>query len=383
MTDRDDKIEEVASNMEKELTLVGSTAIEDQLQDDVDGTIKFMREAGIRVWVLTGDKIETAINIGFSCKLLTNEMQQYLIDGVNEMAVLDQISEHRKNQINTEGMQDSATVVAGDSLFKIMANERIKENFLQLATKSKVLIACRMSPKQKADIVTMIQEHSPEVTTLSIGDGANDVNMINAAHIGVGISGLEGQQATSASDYAIGEFKFLKTLLFYHGREDYRRNCYLVNYTFYKNIFFVMPHFFMAFYSMASGVSFYEKWLYQIFNIFFSGIPIMVYCLIDEEHPRKDLLSKPDLYKIGLKNYCFTTKLFWFKWVLYGIFQAGVLFYVSFLSFGYSPQVPGGDIGDIWVEGTFIYGAVCIIVNLKIMYDGNTHTFASMFLIWA
>lgn len=147
MTDRDDKIEEVASNMEKELTLVGSTAIEDQLQDDVDGTIKFMREAGIRVWVLTGDKIETAINIGFSCKLLTNEMQQYLIDGVNEMAVLDQISEHRKNQINTEGMQDSATVVAGDSLFKIMANERIKENFLQLATKSKVLIACRMSPK--------------------------------------------------------------------------------------------------------------------------------------------------------------------------------------------------------------------------------------------
>lgn len=89
-------------------------------------------------------------------------------------------------------MQDSATVVAGDSLFKIMANPRIKENFLQLATKSKVLIACRMSPKQKADIVRMIQEHSPNATTLSIGDGANDVNMINAAHLGVGISGLEG-----------------------------------------------------------------------------------------------------------------------------------------------------------------------------------------------
>jgi len=89
-----------------------------------------MREADIRVWVLTGDKIETAINIGFSCKLLTNEMQQYLIDGSNESAVLDQISEHRKNQINTEGITDSATIVAGDSLFKIMANERIKENFL-------------------------------------------------------------------------------------------------------------------------------------------------------------------------------------------------------------------------------------------------------------
>lgn len=147
MTDRDDKIEEVASEMERGFTLIGSTAIEDKLQDDVDGTIKFMREAGIRVWVLTGDKIETAINIGFSCKLLTNDMQQYLIDGSNEQAVLEQISEHRKNQINTEGITDSATIVAGDSLFKIMANERIKENFLRLSTKSKVLIACRMSPK--------------------------------------------------------------------------------------------------------------------------------------------------------------------------------------------------------------------------------------------
>jgi magnesium-transporting ATPase (P-type) len=130
MTERDERIEEVASEMERGFTLVGSTAIEDQLQDDVDGTIKFMREAGIRVWVLTGDKIETAINIGFSCKLLTNDMQQYLIDGANESAVLDQISEHRKNQINSEGLTDSATIVAGDSLFKIMANERIKENFL-------------------------------------------------------------------------------------------------------------------------------------------------------------------------------------------------------------------------------------------------------------
>lgn len=263
-----------------------------------------------------------------------------------------------------------------------MANDRIKENFLQLATKSKVLIACRMSPKQKADIVRMIQEHSPDATTLSIGDGANDVNMINAAHIGVGISGLEGQQASSASDYAIGEFKFLKVLLFYHGREDYRRNCYLVNYTFWKNIFFVMPHFFMAFYSFASGVSFYEKWLYQIFNIFFAGVPIMVYSLIDEQYPRRELLSNPEHYKIGPKNYCFTTRQFWIKWVLYGIIQAAVLFYVSFLSFGYSPQVPGGDIGDIWVQGSFIYGAVTIIVNLKIMYDGHTHTFISLFILW-
>lgn len=93
----------------------------------------------------------------------------------------------------------------------------------------------------------------------------------------------------------------------------------------------------MAFYSMASGISFYEKWLYQIFNIFFSGVPIMVYSLLDEEHPREVLLSNSDYYRIGPKNYCFSSQQFWAKWVFYGVAQAGVLFYVSFLSFGDSP----------------------------------------------
>lgn len=154
-----------------------------------------------------------------------------------------------------------------------------------------------------------------------------------------------------------------------------------MNYTFYKNIFFVMPHFFMAFYSMASGLSFYEKWLYQIFNIFFSGVPIMVYSLLDEEHTREQLLSNSDYYKIGPKNYCFTSSQFWTKWVFYGIVQAAVLFYVTFISFGMSPQYPGGGVGDIWVAGSFVYGAVSVIVNLKIAYDGNSHTFISLFIV--
>ena len=107
-------------------------------------------------------------------------------------------------QINSEGLRSSATIVAGESLFKIMNNDRIKHQFIKLACSSSVLIACRMSPKQKADIVRMIKKAKPDSVTLAIGDGANDVNMITAAHIGVGISGVEGQQAVSASDYAIG-----------------------------------------------------------------------------------------------------------------------------------------------------------------------------------
>lgn len=204
MSKRDEKMAEVADRLERDYVLIGATAIEDKLQEDVDKAIHAMKKAGIKVWVLTGDKVETAINIGYSCHLLNEKMELYVIDGKSRTDCLSQIADSRKNQINSEGLRSSGTVVSGDSLFKIMSSERITKQFLKLACSSAVLIACRMSPKQKADIVRLIQRHDPKTITLAIGDGANDVNMITAAHIGVGISGVEGQQAVSASDYAIG-----------------------------------------------------------------------------------------------------------------------------------------------------------------------------------
>lgn len=193
MVKRDDRMAEVQDKLEQNFELLGATAIEDKLQDEVDKAISAMKKAGIRVWVLTGDKVETAINIGYSCQLLNEKMETYIIDGKNKSECLMQIADSRKMQINSEGLRTSATVVAGDSLFKIMSSERITKQFLKLACSSSVLIACRMSPKQKADIVRLVQKYHPAAITLSIGDGANDVNMITAAHIGVGISGVEGQ----------------------------------------------------------------------------------------------------------------------------------------------------------------------------------------------
>lgn len=213
-----------------------------------------------------------------------------------------------------------------------MSSERITKQFLKLACSSSVLIACRMSPKQKADVVRLVQKYHPKVITLAIGDGANDVNMITAAHIGVGISGVEGQQAVSASDYAIGQFKFLKNLLFVHGRESYRKNSYLVCYTFYKNVLFVFPQFWYGFYSAFSGQVFYEKWIYQIFNIIFTAYPVMIFALFDYQFNKTKLMAEPKHYKIGLKNLCFTTWIFW-KWIFYGVFQSAVVYFASFLTF--------------------------------------------------
>ena len=138
-----------------------------------------------------------------------------------------------------------------------------------------VVLACRVSPKQKAEIVRMMRDRNPNKTTLAIGDGANDVNMITAAHIGIGIRGLEGQQAARAADYSISQFRFLKNLLFIHGREAYRRNSYAICYMFYKNILETVPVFMFGIFSLFSSTMIYNGILYMSFNLFFTALPII------------------------------------------------------------------------------------------------------------
>jgi len=209
-------------------------------------------------------------------------------------------------------------VVAGDSLLKITANERIQAEFLDLCSGATSVLCCRVSPKQKAEVVMMIRKEHPGVTTLAIGDGANDVNMITSAHVGVGISGLEGQQATRASDFSIGQFRFLKNLMFVHGRECYRRNSYLIAYNFYKNVVFVFPLFFFGFFSLFSGTSFYSPTLYDQYNIFFTSIPIMWFGIFDFEFAKKQFLDNYNHYKIGFQDEEFNKFVFW-RWITYAV----------------------------------------------------------------
>jgi len=202
-----------------------------------------------------------------------------------------------------------------------------------------------VSPKQKAEIVTMVRHNNPQFTTLAIGDGANDVNMITAAHVGVGISGLEGQQAARSSDYSIGQFKFLKNLMFVHGREAYRRNSYLISYMFYKNVLFVFPMFLFGIYSIYSGSSIYDAYLYQLYNVFFTGAPIMWFGMMDFEHEKEEFLKNPKHYNIGLKNQLFNKFVFW-RWIAYGMWQGALIFFVGFFTIDYinSTEVGASDI---------------------------------------
>lgn len=210
------------------------TAIEDQLQDQLQETIECIRRAGIKLWVLTGDKVETAIEIGYASKLLSPSMKLIVIETADELAAQPQ----PQDPTQTYGL-----VLTGHSLIDILNSNELKTKIMRIAEHCESVVCCRVSPSQKKDVVNLVKEAKPHVSTLAIGDGANDVSMITAAHVGVGIQGVEGKQASRASDYAIGEFKILRGLLFLYGRECYRRNANTILYNFYKNIVLVFPQF--------------------------------------------------------------------------------------------------------------------------------------------
>ena len=190
--------------------------------------------------------------------------------------------------------------------------------------------------------------------------------MIVAAHIGIGIRGVEGQQAARASDYAIGEFKFLRNLLFVHGRECYRKNSHLVLYNFYKNLICVIPQFWYGFYNFFSGTALYNPYLYQSFNIFFASLPIIVYAIFDSEFTQKTLLATPKLYEVGVKDKLFNAREFWW-WVGFAIFQSSILCYFSYIpleSFGLDSS---GRMEGFWFSGSFVFTLVIVLVNLKVI----------------
>lgn len=245
---RAEELDKAAELLEKEMYLLGATAIEDRLQDGVPETIHTLQEAGIKVWVLTGDRQETAINIGMSCKLISEDMTLLIVNEETAAATRDNIQK-KLDAIRTQGdatiaLDTLALVIDGKSLTYALEKD-LEKNFLDLAVMCKAVICCRVSPLQKALVVKLVKRNLKSIL-LAIGDGANDVSMIQAAHIGVGISGMEGLQAARSADVAIGQFRYLRKLLLVHGAWSYHRISKVILYSFYKNITLYMTQFWVS-----------------------------------------------------------------------------------------------------------------------------------------
>ncbi|XP_009945392.1 PREDICTED: probable phospholipid-transporting ATPase VB [Leptosomus discolor] len=349
---RDELLMETAQHLETKLTLLGATGIEDRLQDGVPDTIEALREAGIQIWVLTGDKQETAVNIAYSCKLLNQRDTVFTINTENketcESLLNLTLEEVRKNYevektrrkffgiipasfSASEGPSPEFGLVIDGQTLNIIFQGGLEKKFLELTKHCRSVLCCRSTPLQKSMVVKLVRRQL-KAMTLSIGDGANDVSMIQAADVGVGISGQEGMQAVMASDFAISRFKHLKKLLLVHGHWCYARLAKMVIYFFYKNVSYVNLLFWYQFFCGFSGSTMIDYWQMIFFNLFFTSMPPLLFGVLDRDVSAETLLGLPALYKNGQNSEIYKLSTFIIT-MLDAFYQSLICFFVPYLTY--------------------------------------------------
>ncbi|KAL0581270.1 phospholipid transporting ATPase [Marasmius crinis-equi] len=320
---RDDEIDKANELIEHSLQILGATALEDKLQE--------------------GDKLQTAIEIGYSCNLLKNDMDLMIISaetaeqarsqieaGLNKIAsVLGPPNLNDNKRGFVPGAQASfAVVIDGDTLRHALAPE-LKPLFLALGTQCETVICCRVSPAQKALTVKLVKE-GRNAMTLSIGDGANDVAMIQEANIGCGLLGLEGSQAAMSADYAFGQFRFLTKLLLVHGRWSYQRVADMHSNFFYKNVIWTFAMFWYLPFNNFDATYLYQYTFILLYNLVFTSLPVIVLGAFDQDVNAKAALAFPQLYVRGIRGLEYTRAKFW-AYMCDGLYQSAVVFFIPYL----------------------------------------------------
>ncbi|KAK9271574.1 hypothetical protein L1049_001935 [Liquidambar formosana] len=397
--DRDVLVDEAADKIERDLILLGATAVEDKLQKGVPECIDKLAHAGIKLWVLTGDKMETAVNIGYACSLLRQGMKQIVItldspdihalekqgdkDAIakaSRESVTGQFREG-KSQLSSanESSVESALIIDGESL-DFALDKNLESSFLELANDCASVICYRSSPKQKARVTRLVKMGTGK-TTLAIGDGANDVGMLQEADIGVGISGVEGMQAVMASDYAIAQFRFLERLLLVHGHWCYRRIAMMICYFFYKNIAFGFTLFWFEAYASFSGQAAYNDWYMSFYNVFFTSFPVIALGVFDQDVSARLCLKYPVLYQEGIQNKLFSWPRI-LGWMFNGVISSIIIFFITTNSIIPQSFRKDGQVVDFEVLGATMYTCVVWVVNCQMALSVNYFTWIQHFFIW-
>ncbi|XP_076865948.1 putative phospholipid-transporting ATPase IIB isoform X2 [Brachyhypopomus gauderio] len=320
--DRALKVGAVVESLEREMELLCVTGVEDQLQADVRPTLELLRNAGIKIWMLTGDKLETATCIAKSSHLVSRSQDIHVFRPVSTRgeAHLELNAFRRKH--------DCALVVSGDSLEVCL--RYYEHEFVELACQCPAVVCCRCSPTQKAQIVRLLQQHTDN-RTCAIGDGGNDVSMIQAADCGIGIEGKEGKQASLAADFSITQFKHIGRLLMVHGRNSYKRSAALGQFVMHRGmIISAMQAVFSSIFYFAS-VPLYQGFLMVGYATIYTMFPVFSLVLDQDVKPEMALLY-PELYKDLTKGRSLSFKTF-FIWALISVYQGGILMYGALVLF--------------------------------------------------
>jgi len=369
------QINKLYDEIEQNLFVLGATAIEDQLQDEVENILKSFLDIGIKVWMLTGDKLDTAHNIAVSCKLFVQKMKIYEIKNLGNIENLkSSLISILRDKIFYDNSIQKGLLISSDELEMIFDNEKLLNVFYEIVIRCKSVVCCRVSPKQKTKLVNLIKITDNSIT-MAIGDGANDMGMISEANIGIGIEGKEGTQAARASDYSIKQFSHLKKLLFFHGRECYRKNSWVILYNFYKNVLFVSPMIFTGTITLFSGTPIFDPWQHQFYNLFYAILPCFWFGVYNYEYEKEELINNPKYYIQGIYNKLFHRKRF-LKFIILGFIEGGILFIFS--NFWFDKGNSDGTTNDFYAITSVSYAGIVIICNLKVILDTSFHDIISV-----
>ncbi|KAH3674586.1 hypothetical protein WICMUC_003132 [Wickerhamomyces mucosus] len=361
LADRSKLIEQVGGVLENNLELLGATAIEDKLQEGVSDTIGKLNRAGIKLWMLTGDKRETAINIGYSCKLIKDYSTLVVLDSKDKDVITKMNA--AELEISNGNVAHCVVVIDGATLADFEADNTSLSMLISLCTKTDSVIVCRASPSQKALMVSSIRNLDKKIVTLAIGDGANDIAMIQSADIGIGITGKEGLQAARCSDYSIAQFRYLQKLLLVHGRYNYIRTSKFVLATFYKEVMFYLSQAIFQRNTMWTGTSLYEPWSLSMFNTLFSSLTVLCIGMFEKDLQPATLIAVPELYEMGRLSQAFNLKIF-LCWMIISTTTSLMICFTSWSLWGNSATLDN----NIYPLGVLSYTAIVFTVNIKFQF---------------
>lgn len=359
LMDRQQRIEAVGEQIEQSMLLLGATAIEDKLQKGVPETIDKLRRANMKIWMLTGDKRETAINIAHAANICQPDSDVFIIDSAKGAlkAQLTGLAEEL-----AASPYHNVAVIDGQTLNQVENDTTLCSIFYSLIPAIASVICCRASPAQKANIVKGIKNRMPGLT-MAIGDGANDIAMITTAHVGIGISGKEGLQAARVADFSIGQFRFLQRLLLVHGRWNYIRTAKFILWTYWKEMFFYMVQASYQRFNGYTGSSLYENWSLTALNTLFTSLCCILPGIFEQDLSAQTLLAVPELYVHGQRNNELNLAKY-LVWMALATAQGLLIWYLPWALFGKYHIM--GDKGT-FALGDLSFSLAIMWTNIKLL----------------
>ncbi|KAF4666545.1 hypothetical protein FOL47_004044 [Perkinsus chesapeaki] len=387
ITNRANRLARIAEKFERDLIVIGATAVEDKVQGGVLATVSRLLSAGVKVWMLTGDRYETALNIARSTGIFPEEPRllnlSHQPECTSSEATPDDIVDAKRSEfqkfmhgeISDEVAKSPCIVLDGPVLVYFATSRRNLATLANILIRAERVVACRTSPAQKALLAQLVKK-TGSCTILTIGDGANDVPMLKIADIGVGIIGSEGMQAVRASDYSLATFYHLGELLLVHGRDCYNRISLVILYSFFKNIYLILPNVYFAMSNAYTGTSLYESWILMSYNVLWTSMPIILLGATDITLPRWLCLHCPLVYIEGRRSISFNARKF-IAWMVRAAFYAGFTYFAASVSMRYSFSLTsnGKVVGYAYI-GTLVYYSVIIVANVTLLVFCNQTTAA-------